>query len=185
MSRWTISNVSEIIELFKKRGDSEYGGEDVTQLQHALQTAQLAEKENSTAELVVAALLHDFGHLLHDLPDDAPDLGVDDFHETAAESSLSSLFPLAVTEPIKLHVQAKRFLCSTDRSYNSKLSEASITSLELQGGRMSVEELMEFKSHTHWRDAIRLRIWDDLAKDPELETPLLDYYIDFLERASL
>ena len=185
MSLRTISSVSEVLALFEKGGHSEYGGEEVTQLQHALQTAQLAEKENSPVELVVAALLHDFGHLLHNLPDDAPDRGVDDLHETAAERSLASLFPLAVTEPIKLHVQAKRFLCSTDNTYHSKLSEASITSLELQGGTMSAEELLEFKSHPHWEDAIRLRIWDDLAKEPEAKTPPLDHYLDFLEHASL
>ena len=185
MNTRIVLSIDEIIDLFKKRGHSEYGGEAITQLQHALQAAQLAEKENSTAELVVAALLHDFGHLLHDLPDDAPDLGVDDFHEAAAESSLSQLFPPAVTEPIKLHVQAKRYLCSTDSTYAAKLSAASITSLRLQGGTMSEKELMDFKSSTHWRDALRLRIWDDLAKDPKIKTPSLDHYLDFLKKASL
>ena len=185
MSLRSVTTPDEIIELFQERGHSEYGGEDVTQLQHALLAAHLAEQSNASAELIVAALLHDFGHLLHELPDDAPNNGIDDFHEDAGEKALAKIFPAAVTEPIMLHVQAKRFLCTTEKSYFAKLSEASITSLNLQGGTMSEEELTKFKSYPYWRDALRLRIWDDLAKDPEQKTPALAHYLGYLEEASL
>ena len=141
MNANTILNVEDIVNTFRLRGASEYGGEKVTQLQHALQAAMFAEQEQGSPELISAALLHDFGHLLHNLPDDAPDQGVDDFHENTGHNALARLFPLAVVEPIKLHVSAKRYLCTTDSNYFSKLSEASVTSLKLQGGTMSAEEL--------------------------------------------
>ena len=84
MSLRIVSSISEIVDVFEQRGNSEYGGEDVTQIEHALQSATLAESESASAELISAALLHDFGHLIHSLPDDAPDNGIDDFHEAAA-----------------------------------------------------------------------------------------------------
>lgn len=180
MNANTILNVEDIVNTFRLRGASEYGGEKVTQLQHALQAAMFAEQEQGSPELISAALLHDFGHLLHNLPDDAPDQGVDDFHENTGHNALAKLFPLAVVEPIKLHVSAKRYLCTTDSNYFSKLSEASVTSLELQGGTMSAEELTVFESHSYWQDALRLRIWDDLAKDPNLQTPDLQHFIPYL-----
>lgn len=185
MSLNILSSVDEIIQIFKQRGHSNYGGEAVTQAEHALQTAYFAERVGASAELISAALLHDFGHLLHELPENAPDDGIDDFHEVAAEKPLSKLFPQSVIEPICLHVKAKRYLCSTDKNYFSILSEASVTSLRLQGGTMSKDEIEEFESHVYWRDAIRVRKWDDLAKDPEVATPAIDHYAPILEAASL
>ena len=181
MSLRIVSSISEIVDVFEQRGNSEYGGEDVTQIEHALQSATLAKSESASAELISAALLHDFGHLIHNLPVDAPDNGIDDFHEAAAAKSLCEVFPDSVTEPIKLHVRAKRYLCTTDKNYFSKLSHASVTSLNLQGGTMSDQELHEFESYTYWQDALRLRVWDDLAKDPKIHTPELSHFIDFLE----
>ncbi len=176
----TIS--ARIVKLFQQRGDSEYGGEAVTQLEHALQCAALAEQENVPDSLVVAALLHDVGHLLHELPDDAPDSGVDDHHENSGYHFLKSHFSPAVTEPVKLHVAAKRYLCAVDADYRSSLSQASQVSLELQGGEMTEAEREEFRENTHYEAALRLRKWDDTAKDPEATTPSLEHFAACIDR---
>lgn len=171
-----MPTVDEVLALFERRGDSEYGGEDVTQMQHALQAAALAEAEGAEPELVVAALLHDVGHLVHDLPDDAPDQGIDDHHETAGVNYLRGLFVDAVVEPIRLHVAAKRYLCRGDPLYILGLSIPSVKSLELQGGPMSPEEAEEFDRHPHGEAAVRLRRWDDAAKDPTAVTPSWEHF---------
>ena len=110
-----MPTVEQCIELLRDRGHSEYGGEPVTQLEHALQSALLAEQESASPELIAAALLHDIGHLLHALPDDAPDDGIDDVHEELGYRYLTQIFPDAVTEPVRLHVPAKRYLCGKDQ----------------------------------------------------------------------
>ncbi len=174
----------QIAECFRRRGNSEYGGERVTQLEHALQCAHLAEQEHAPVELVVAALLHDIGHLLHDLPDDAPDRGIDDHHENSGYRFLESHFGISVTEPVKQHVAAKRYLCAVDSNYESQLSEPSRVSLQLQGGTMSAEELEEFRRSAHWQDAVRLRRWDDTAKVAGLETPTLEHYLPLISQVA-
>lgn len=179
-----MQSVDEILALFEKRGDSEYGGEEVTQLEHALQAALLAEQENASAELISAALLHDVGHLLHDLPDDAPDEGIDDHHESSASNFLRKHFPEAVTEPIRLHVAAKRYLCAVDQNYHATLSEPSMVSLKIQGGPMSSQEVQEFDANPFAKDAVRLRRWDDTAKDPDLETPPLKHFESYLRQSA-
>lgn len=177
-------NVQQIVELLERRGDSQYGGESVSQLEHALQCAKLAEDENASTELISAALLHDLGHMLHDLPEDAPDHGVDDRHEITAARHLAALFPPAVTEPIRMHVDAKRYLCSVDRDYLNALSSPSIQSLELQGGPFDAEEATSFEANPYAEDAVRLRRWDDLAKVAGLETPPLKHYEPHLRAAA-
>ncbi|MFT3920922.1 MAG: HD domain-containing protein [Myxococcales bacterium] len=107
----------EVLELFRRHGNSQYGGEAVTQLEHALQAATFAEREGALPALVAAALLHDVGHLLHDLPDDVPDQGVDDRHETLAAAWLAKRFRPPVVAPVAMHVAAKRYLCSVDPAY--------------------------------------------------------------------
>lgn len=171
-----------IKELFDNKGSSEYGGEVVTQLEHALQCAMLAEQNGAQPSLIVAALLHDVGHLLHELPDDAPDEGVDDRHETSGHNFLKRHFDDDVTEPVRLHVAAKRYLCTVDPAYESQLSEPSIVSLKLQGGKMSESELDEFRQSPQWKDALELRKWDDLAKIENLETPDLMHYIAMVDQ---
>jgi len=146
--------------------------------------AMLAEAAQASAELVVAALLHDVGHLLHDLPDEAPDEGVDDCHETAGCNYLRKLYPEAVTEPIRLHVPAKRCLCAVEPDYLQQLSEPSMVSLQLQGGPMSDDEVERFMMSPYAEDALRLRRWDDLAKDAERRTPSLAHYADLLRRTA-
>jgi len=175
--------VAAILELFHKRGDSDYGREAVTQLEHALQTATLALESSATSELISAALLHDIGHLLHDLPDDAPDQGIDDHHERVGFHFLKSHFGPATYEPVKMHVDAKRYMCASRPGYYETLSEPSQISLRLQGGPMNEAEAAQFESNPHYKAAIELRIWDDTAKDPEKQTPPLEAFESHLRRA--
>ena len=180
----SMSDIDRILKLFRERGDSEYGGEAVTQQEHALQCALLAEQENADSCLITAALLHDVGHLLHALPDDAPDQGIDDNHEDLGCRFLSRIFGPAVSEPVRLHVAAKRFLCATDAEYHSLLSEPSVVSLQLQGGPMTPEEAEEFRQNPFCSDAVRLRRWDDTAKVVDLQTPSLEHYVPHIEAAA-
>lgn len=176
-------NITEqVTRCFATKGDSEYGGESVTQLEHALQCAWLAEQAGATPELIVAALLHDIGHLLHDLPDDAPDQGVDDHHENSGYRFLEKYLPAAVTEPVRQHVAAKRYLCTVDQSYQAQLSPPSLQSFKLQGGLMSADEQAEFRSSPFWQDSLQLRRWDDLAKIVDLPTPDLQHYLPLISQ---
>ncbi|GAA4428585.1 HD domain-containing protein [Bremerella cremea] len=168
--------VAAILILFQERGNSQYGFEAVTQLEHALQSATLGLEQNASSELISAALLHDVGHLLHDLPDDAPDQGIDDHHENVGFHFLKTHFGPETYEPVRLHVAAKRYLCATREGYHDQLSEPSQVSLRLQGGPMSDAEVQEFEANPHYEAAIELRIWDDTAKVPNLVTPGLDQF---------
>jgi len=168
--------IASIMNLFNDKGHSEYGGEAVTQLEHALQTATLARENSASDQLITAALLHDIGHLLHDLPNDAPLKGIDDVHENKAAVFLRKYFPEAVTEPVRLHVMAKRYLSSTEETYYSLLSEPSKQSLVLQGGLMTSAEVSAFEQNPFFSDAVMLRKWDDQAKVKELTTaPVEDF----------
>lgn len=179
-----MPSVDEILDLLARRGTSQYGGEDVTQIEHALQSAALAEAEGASGELICAALLHDVGHLLHELPDDAPDQGFDDHHERSAANRLTNLFPPAVVEPIRLHVAAKRYLCAVEPGYLETLSRPSIVSLELQGGPMSPKEVAAYEAGPFATDATRLRRWDDTAKVPDLVTPPLEHFATYVRAAA-
>ena len=183
MSHNVSPAIGEIHRLFADRGDSGYGGEAVSQRQHALQAAHLAVLDGAAPPLVVAALLHDIGHLLHDLPDDAPDAGVDDRHEGLAARWLARWFGDAVVEPVRLHVAAKRYLCAVEPPYLEGLSPASQTSLRLQGGPMSPDEVRRFQASPHFSGAVALRRWDDAAKDPDGVVPGLESYAPTLEAA--
>jgi phosphonate degradation associated HDIG domain protein len=171
----------QIIHLFNTNGGSMYGGEDVTQLEHALQCATLAKQNNASNELITASLLHDIGHLLHDLPDDASDNGIDDVHEELAAKYLEQHFKKSVVEPVKLHVQAKRYLCAVADGYFKSLSEPSKISLGFQGGIMNQNEVIEFEKNEFFKDAVALRKWDDLAKDATLASPSLDTFINAID----
>lgn len=174
--------LDELILTLVSRGGEQYGMEAVTQLEHALQCAVLAEQANATAELIAASLLHDFGHLVHNLGEDAAEKGIDDRHEHRALAYLNRIFSSAVTEPIRMHVNAKRYLCAVDNNYWDSLSPASKTSLELQGGIYSQSEADEFINQSYAKDAVSLRIWDDLAKVKESKTPGLEYFVPMLGR---
>jgi phosphonate degradation associated HDIG domain protein len=173
--------VQKIITLFNEQGDSEYGGEPVTQGEHALQSAHLALAEGAASSLIVASLLHDIGHLLHALPDDAPEKGIDDLHEELGNRFLMKYFTAAVSEPVHLHVAAKRYLCAVEEDYFALLSEPSVISLELQGGPMSPIECKAFESNPYYLDAIQLRRYDDMAKIPNLGVQPIEFYSNLLK----
>lgn len=179
-----MSRVVSVVELLKQAGAHRYGGEPVSQLDHALQCALLAESEDAPEALVVAALLHDLGHLMHDLGENAAQHGVDDRHQVRALHLLKRVFDSAVLEPIRLHVDAKRYLCCVDSTYHDALSPASKMSLELQGGAFSVEDAKHFITQPYARDAARLRTWDDRAKIPRQPTPELAHYTKIMKRCA-
>src|SRR5262245_61025111 len=163
--------IDDIVHLFEDRGGAMYG-ETVTQIEHALQCAQLAEQGGARPPLVAASLLHDLGHLLAE-----PDKDVDDVHQYLALPFLRGVFPDSVLEPMKLHVDAKRYLCTVQPGYWDSLSKASKHSLELQGGPFSENQARDFRSRPYAQDAIDLRIWDDLAKVPKKATQPLSRYV--------
>jgi len=175
---------TEIERLFAARGGSEYGGEAVSQLEHALQAAAAAVADGADDPLVAAALLHDVGHLLHELPPDAPEAGIDDHHENSAARFLAEHFGPEVCEPVRLHVAAKRYLTAVEPEYLARLSGPSVTSLRLQGGPMSPAEQEAFRANPHWRAAVRLRRYDEAAKVAGLATPPLAEYLPLLARVA-
>lgn len=168
--------------MFEKQGAEQYFGEPVSQLEHALQTAHRAVLNHATNALVVAALLHDIGHLLGGEPESRLEPRVDARHEHAGYAFLSQHFGPDVAEPVRLHVAAKRYLCAVDARYMQQLSPASTHSLALQGGPMSDEEAAAFASEPYLLDAIVLRRWDDAAKIPRLDVPPLAFYLPDIER---
>ena len=170
--------LSEIQSLYERRGGEQYSGEPVTQLQHALQTALLAEQDGADDALVTAALLHDLGHLLHDLGDTPTERGVDDLHQYRAIPFLRDLFDEAVLGAISQHVDAKRYLCATRAEYFDNLSSDSQRSLALQGGMFDARQAAAFIAQPGAAEAVRLRIWDDLAKTAGLETPPLSHFLN-------
>jgi len=175
--------VAEILSLFKTNGGSMYGGEAVTQLEHALQAATFAKENHASDALITAALLHDIGHLLHDLPDDASDNGIDDVHEALAANYLEAHFKQEVVEPVKLHVAAKRYLCAVDPAYYDTLSAPSKTSLTFQGGIMNEAEVINFEHNPFYKDAVTLRQWDDIAKDPTMKTEAIDFFASAIQNS--
>jgi [1-hydroxy-2-(trimethylamino)ethyl]phosphonate dioxygenase len=175
--------VDEIMDLFARRGAAAYHGEAVSQTEHALQAADLAAREGASDDLIVAALLHDIGHLLDGQDEDLADRGLDGRHEEAGYLWLAAHFGPTVTEPIRLHVAAKRYLCSVDPGYLAGLSPSSRLSLSLQGGPMDAEDRANFESSPSYHDAVRLRHWDDTAKVSGLTVAGLDHYRDRLEAA--
>ncbi|MFM6949368.1 MAG: HD domain-containing protein [Aquirufa sp.] len=176
----SINIVEEIIFLLKNHGDSQYGGEPVTQGEHALQAAHLAHQNKEKESIVVACLLHDIGHLLHNLPNDAPDKGIDDLHESLGFDFVNQHFISAVAEPVLLHVDAKRYLCGREPGYFDLLSEPSIISLHLQGGIMSEEECQAFEKNPFYKDAVILRKYDDMAKVPSMVVNPIESYVPLL-----
>jgi phosphonate degradation associated HDIG domain protein len=175
-----MSPVDAIAELFASAGAADYLGEPVTVATHLLQSGALAEEAGAPPSLVAAALLHDVGHLRGaDARADGIELsgrelmaGTDNNHGERGAQWLASLgFPASVTEPVRLHVAAKRYLCAAEPAYFGQLSEASVYTLAVQGGPMSDAEAREFEREPHAAAAIAVRRWDDQAKDPSAATP--------------
>jgi len=175
MSRDSI--VDEIASLFGAYGGETYG-EGVTIAEHSLQTAALARAEGANEALCLAALLHDVGHFLEERDDR---FGYHK-HDRAGGAWLEARFPAAVSEPVRLHVAAKRYLCATEPAYVAILSEASVHSLGKQGGAMSAAEAKAFAEGAFARDAVRLRRWDDRGKVTGAVVPPLESYRSVIER---
>lgn len=173
-----------IISLFDERGHEPYD-EAVSQTVHGVQAALLAIAEGASDDLVVAALLHDIAHLFEPPPRDGDHPQQDYRHESVAARFLANWFGTAVTEPIRHHVDAKRFLCAVDAEYFATLSPASVHSLSLQGGVMSPDEVDDFLTRPGSHDAVRLRRWDDRAKNPDLVVPQFSVFRSRLQSAVL
>jgi phosphonate degradation associated HDIG domain protein len=172
--------IEKIVGLYEAKGGRAYEGEGVTQLEHALQSAHLAEQAGASAELVCAALLHDLGHLLNDRGETPTLRGVDDRHQYVALPFLRKAFPEAVYGPIRLHVDAKRYLCATNASYYARLSDDSKRSLALQGGVFQPEEAERFIRQPFAAEAVKVRLWDDAAKVAGAATPGLAHFAEIL-----
>jgi len=171
----------EICQVYAERGHRHYG-ENVSELEHALQTAAFAQQFGEPDAIVLAALLHDYGHLLHDLGETIAEEGVDAQHEELGATLLKDRFPPEIVEPVRLHVVAKRYLCGKDPQYLEGLSASSQLSLSLQGGPMTPAELAEFEQHPHFEAAIRVRRYDDMGKVPEMAIPPFETYRGLIER---
>jgi phosphonate degradation associated HDIG domain protein len=158
----------QILSLYLERGGLAYDGEGVTQFQHGWQCARLAREAGAPPALQLAAWLHDLGHLMTGWEGSPTLQGIDDTHETLGAQALVAAFGAAVAEPVALHVEAKRCLVAAQPAYLESLSPDSVRSLALQGGPMSTKERALYMLRPHAKDAMRLRVWDDLAKQPDL-----------------
>ena len=177
----TRNIATEIAAIVDGKGHRRYGLSHIDQRAHALQAALLAEQSGCAPALIVAALLHDIGHMVHDLGEDPAKDGIDDRHEQLGHDYLVAYFGPEVTEPIRLHVAAKRCLCATEADYFAKLSPDSVRSLNLQGGPMSAAEASAFAAQPYAADAVRLRRFDEAAKLKGLPTPAVEHYLPLLE----
>jgi phosphonate degradation associated HDIG domain protein len=172
--------IAMIADLIDGKGQNRYGLSKVNQRAHALQAALLAEQSGCDSALIAASLLHDIGHMVHDLGEDPAADGIDDHHEAAGQAFLARWFGPEVTEPVRLHVAAKRYLCATEPDYFGRLSPDSVRSLELQGGLMSAEEVALFKATPGHAEAVQLRRFDEAAKVKDLETPGVEHFLPHL-----
>ena len=169
-----------LFNFIREEGKTNYD-ESVTQIQHSLQTASLARTEDGRSHIVIASLLHDIGHLLIDENDSKNNfLKKDLYHEIIASNFLKDFFSEEITETIRLHVVAKRYLCSIDNSYYESLSKASKNSFEVQGGALKKEEINELENNKYFKDSVRLRKWDDRGKVSLKEVEELDTYKEMI-----
>ncbi|HUC56169.1 MAG TPA: HD domain-containing protein [Streptosporangiaceae bacterium] len=176
-----MTPVETLSELFSSEGAAEYLGEPVTQAEHMLQAAALAERSGASRELVAAALLHDVGHFKGAISGADLMRGTDNKHSDTGAAWLAQWFGPEVTEPVRLHVAAKRYLCAVEPGYFGRLSEASVYTLSVQGGPMNEEEAREFAASPYAEAACQLRRWDDEAKDPAAAAPPFAHFAPVLE----
>ncbi|MEM9580057.1 MAG: HD domain-containing protein [Pseudomonadota bacterium] len=171
-----------LADIFERRGGEEYLGEPVTMAQHMLQGATLAEKAGHREELIVAALLHDIGHFTSEFGMFTMDDTEDRYHEEAGADVLETFFPTIVTDCVRYHVAAKRYLCAAKPEYFARLSEASVHSLNLQGGPMTAEEVAEFEKNPNLGDIVIIRYLDDAGKHPDMDTPDFAHFAPMVQR---
>lgn len=175
----------ELLAIFNQRGSGAYFGEDVSMTEHALQAAYFAQAAAAPPALIVAALLHDIGHLIENVSDDLAEWTSDAHHEQSGGHWLAQRFRPEVSEPVRLHVPAKRYLLATDDKYFAKLSPASVVTLKLQGGPMTALEVAKFKTERYGSDAVLIRQCDDRGKVAGLKTPGLTDYRSLIEALTL
>jgi [1-hydroxy-2-(trimethylamino)ethyl]phosphonate dioxygenase len=176
-----MSIAEEILAIFTQRGREAYFGESVSMTEHALQAAYFAAAAAAPPSLIVAALVHDIGHLIEDVPADLADWTADACHEGIGARWLAQRLSPEVCEPVRLHVRAKRYLCAIDEGYIAKLSAASVVTLKLQGGPMSASEVARFETEPFHEHAVRVRRWDDQGKVAGLLTPSFAHYRGMIE----
>lgn len=174
-TRLTRENIVAFIgDVFDRRGDEEYLGEPVTMAEHMLQGATIAAQNALPEEIIIATLLHDIGHFTSEFGTFSMGDTEDRYHEDAGAELLEQFFPTVVTDCVRYHVAAKRYLCATKPEYFKRLSVASIHSLSLQGGPMSAAEVAEFEKNPNLKEIIQVRYLDEAGKRPDMETP--DYW---------
>ena len=178
----TRNNIVEhLSDIFEHCGAEEYLGEPVTMAQHMLQGASLAVQQGMSDAVVAGALLHDIGHFTSEFGTFAMTDTHDRQHEVFGAKVLTPFFPEKVTQCVRHHVSAKRYLCATQPDYFDKLSPASVHSLLLQGGPMSNEEVAEFAANPHLEDIIQIRLLDDAGKVADMETYDFTYFKSMLQ----
>ncbi|MDG1431772.1 MAG: HD domain-containing protein [Paracoccaceae bacterium] len=174
--------VAFIGDIFDRRGDEEYLGEDVTMAQHMLQGATLAEQGGLDEDIIVSALLHDIGHFTSEFGTYHPSDTEDRHHEDAGADVLAPFFPSVVTDCVKFHVAAKRYLCATKPEYFARLSTASVHTLELQGGPMSENEVIAFETNPNLKKIIQVRYLDEAGKIADMTTPNYAHFAPIVQR---
>ncbi len=174
--------VAFLADIFERRGAESYLGEDVTMAEHMLQGAALAEQAGAADALVAAALLHDIGHFTSEFGAYSPEDTKDKHHDAAGARVLEPFFPPVITDCVRLHVAAKRYLCATDPGYFDQLSQASVHTLSLQGGPMSEAEVAAFEANPFHEVAVRVRKWDDQGKVAGMKTKAFSDYAELLQK---
>jgi len=174
--------IDRLADIFLRRGSDSYLGEAVTISEHMLQAAALAQGEGADDSLIAAALLHDVGHYVEESNAYSPTDTFDKRHDVVGSQFLAPYFDQRIVTAVRLHVAAKRYLCATRPEYLSMLSAASVHTLELQGGSMSPSEVVEFEGNVGFRDAVRVRMWDDQAKVPGVLTPSFNDFVPLLRQ---
>lgn len=182
-SQLNASNIVAFIgDIFARRGGEEYLGEPVTMAEHMLQGATIAEQNGQSEEIIVGALLHDIGHFTSEFGTYHPDDTEDRHHEDAGEAVLAPFFPPVITDCVKYHVAAKRYLCATKPEYFKRLSPASVHTLELQGGPMDAAEVAEFEQNPNLKEIIAVRYLDEAGKRDDMDTPDFDHFAPMVQR---
>jgi phosphonate degradation associated HDIG domain protein len=179
----TPANIVAFLEdIFERRGGEEYLGEPVTMAQHMLQGATLAEQNGQDEVIIVSALLHDIGHFTSEFGTFRMNDTEDRFHEAAGADVLQDFFPSLVTDCVRYHVAAKRYLCATRPAYYNQLSQASIHSLNLQGGAMNEDEVAEFEKNPNLQEIVEVRYLDDAGKHADMHTPAFAHFAPMVQR---